>query len=234
MNPWNFFDAIYCINLERDVKRRRNSRAIFEHFQIPVTFFKAIADTVGNRGCLASHRALYNLALDQGFQKILIFEDDIIPASGITPEKVRRCTDFMDTYDWDLFYLGAVPNIFGYFQHPTEVKNIYRIKGLCTHAYALNRRALEKLKNIQYDPESPLDYALRDDDTLESFAVYPSLFYQETGYPFSQSVITAGLRINEGYAYYVGFPAKPILVVLALLLILGAVYVIFRPKVKKS
>lgn len=233
MNPWYFFDAIYCINLERDVKRREKSRAIFEHFQIPVTFFKAIPDAVGDRGCLASHRALYNLALDQGFQKILIFEDDIIPASKITPEKVRRCTDFMGTQAWDLFYLGAVPNIFSYFQRRTEVKNIYRIKGICTHAYALNRSALEKLKNIQYDPQTPLDYALRDDYALESFAVYPSLFYQETGYPFSQGAITTGLRINEWYAYHAGFPAKPMLVVLALLLILGAVYVIFRPK-KKS
>jgi glycosyl transferase, family 25 len=220
MNPWDFFDAIYCINLEKEVKRREKASNIFNRFGIPVTFFKGIPDKISNKGCLASHKAIYNLALQKGYKKIFIFEDDIIPTKELTSDKVKYCTDFMERYHWDIFYFGAVSSTFNYHQIKSPVKNIYKIKGICAHAYALNNSALQKLKDIEWEPKNPLDYIIRDDDTLENYAIYPSLFYQETGYKLPINVITSGLRINEFYAYHINIPFKYVLIFLIILFII--------------
>ena len=217
-NHWNFFDAIYCINLERDIKKYENVKIIFQHLEIPVIFFKGCEDYISNRGCLESHKAIYNLSLEKGFQNVLIFEDDIIPTKEITSEKIKLCIDFMKTYPWDIFYFGAVPSILNYSNIKSPVNNIYKIRGICTHAYALNRSALEKLKDIKYLPESPLDYTLRNDETLESYAVYPSFFYQKTGFNLPENIITLGLRANEFYAYNIGFPAKYVIIILLIII----------------
>ena len=221
MNPWNFFEGIYCVNLEKDTKRRERCQNIFNHLGVPVTFIKGIQDEISNKGCLASHKFIYNLALQKGYKRIIIFEDDIIPTKEITLDRIKYCTDFMEKYPWDIFYFGAVPSILNYSQTKTSVKDIYKIKGICTHAYALNNSALQKLKDIEWPPEMPLDYAIRSDDILENYAIYPSLFYQETGFKLPEDVITSGLRLNEFYAYHFGIPAKyPLMLFVILIIIL--------------
>jgi len=205
---WRYFDAIYCINLERAVQRREKMSNIFEQYQIPVIFFKAVEDKNCNRGCLLSHKTIYNQALQQGFRRILIFEDDLIPTGYVAAEYLQHCIDYMEKNPWDIFFLGAVPDNFGFRQVRTSTANIYRIHGICTHAYALSVSGLEKMKDIHYSPLSPLDYVIKRREDLHCFATYPSMFYQETGYKLPQWMITTGLRINEFYAYYVGIPLK--------------------------
>ena len=216
---WNFFDAIYCINLEKDKEKRRKCQSIFNRYSIPAIFFKGILDEIGDRGCLKSHKAIYNLALDKGYNKILIFEDDIVPTSEISLKNINYYTDFIEKQGVDIFYLGGVPDCFNYSQKRTAFPNIYKIRGICTHAYALNRKGLEKLKDIKYTPELPLDYIIKKSDTIESFAAYPSLFYQETGYKIPRSIILSGLKFNEWYAYYIGVPVKYIIVIIVIVLV---------------
>lgn len=221
MNPWDFFDAIYCINLEKDARKREEASLVFARYGIPATFFKGVEDEISNKGCFASHKAIYNLSLEKGHSRVLIFEDDIIPAGGVTPERVKYCTDFMKDHPWDIFYFGAVPSIFKYSQEKSPVKSIYKIRGICTHAYVLNRSALEKLKDKEWEPGAPLDYVIRDDETLEKYAVYPTFFNQRTGYRLPKVLITSGLRANEFYAYNIGIPAKyPLMLLAALVAIL--------------
>lgn len=211
MNLWNYFDKIYCINLEKDIEKKKNVENICKKLDIPITFFKAIKDDISDKGCLLSHREIYNLALKNGYEKILIFEDDIIP-SRYKQDDLKNCIDFMKEYSWDIFYFGSVPSIFSYCQKKIKkIKNIYSIRGICTHAYALNKNALSILKDIEWSPNSPLDYIIRSNPILKSYAVYPSFFYQDTGYKLPKGVITLGLRVNEFYGYHIGIPLKYII-----------------------
>jgi hypothetical protein len=237
MNPWNFFDCIYCVNLEKDEDRYNKAVYIFKHYDIPVTFFKGILDNIGNKGCLESHKAIYNLALSKGYNKILIFEDDIIPTLQINTKNILYYTDFLKNNNWDIFYFGAMPDCFSYSQKQVGVPNIYKIRGICTHAYALNKNAMEKLKDIEYTPEAPLDYIIKKDEELNSFAAYPSLFYQKTNYNLPESIIILGLKLNEIYAYHLGIPVKFILigvVIVSIFFFLNRLKKIFLSKYKNG
>jgi len=186
-NPWNFFDAIYCINLKKEIERRKKVQFIFDHYGISVTFFEGILDENKNKGCLYSHKNIYNLALSKGYNNILIFEDDIIPTKEISRQNLEYYTNFIrKNRNCDIFYLGAIPDCLNYSQKKVQ-KKIYKIRGICTHAYALNKNALQKLKDIEYTPEMPLDYIIKLN--LECFSGYPSFFYQETGYNLPEEAI---------------------------------------------
>lgn len=229
---WDFFDAIFCINLEKDAQRRKEVENVFSRLSIPAKFFKGILDKISNKGCLESHKRIYNLSLEKGYNKILIFEDDIIPTDKITSSKLKYCTDFMETHPWDIFYFGAVPSVFNYFQEKTSTKYVYKIRGICTHAYALSKSALQKLKDIEWKPEEPLDYILRNDDSLEKYAVYPTFFNQQTNYKVPEGLLTLSMRVNEFYAYHVGIPAKYFMAVLLVLAAVLIVWKIFRTRRK--
>ena len=81
-----YFDKIYCINLDRRPDRWEKCSNLFERDGIIVDRFSAIdKNNIKNESkiangplaCLSSHWNILNKALKEGYEKILIFEDDI-------------------------------------------------------------------------------------------------------------------------------------------------------------
>ena len=80
----NFFDAVYCINLERRADRKKLAISHFKKIGIEVEFFTAIDGSTlsnipnginaGEYGCILSHRAIYKDAKNRGLEKYLILE----------------------------------------------------------------------------------------------------------------------------------------------------------------
>lgn len=207
---WNHFHKIVCINLARAQDRRERCEQHFETHHIPASFFPAIEKKDGNYGCFLSHRTLIRDAIEQDLDNILIFEDDIQPTKHCNPDALRHCVRFMETINYDIFYLGVVPDIRNY---TTEVVtgHIYKVRGICTHAYVISRRGLHKLKDLRYSFAQPLDYKIRDNMDLECYGYYPSMFYQETDYKLPQWSIHLGMGLIEWYAWNINIPLRVLL-----------------------
>lgn len=131
-NPFDYFDAIYCINLDERTDRWEHSLKQFEKLGISdrVERFSAIkcqdkktrnelADLHyggywrphymyplnGAVGCATSHLEIIKLAKSRGLKNVLVFEDDFISMTD-WHETLKSALCDLDNFDWDLFYLG--------------------------------------------------------------------------------------------------------------------------------
>jgi GR25 family glycosyltransferase involved in LPS biosynthesis len=76
---YNFFDKIYCINLKHRPDRYISATKVFNDLNIPnVEFYITEKSSKGGRyGCFESHINVIKKAYNEGYNNILIFEDDI-------------------------------------------------------------------------------------------------------------------------------------------------------------
>lgn len=203
MLDWSYFDKIYCITTKESYNRRTSCRIVAKEYNINICFKKVERHPNGsNHGCFESHIDIIREAKEQNLQRIIILEDDIIP-QYLNEKVLNKITNFLQSNEWDLFYFGAVPDCRRDNAAVKVKDSFYRIRSLCTHAYAINRSAIEKFHDYQYI-QIPIDYLYRDDLSLISYAHYPTQFYQETGVNAPQPFINAYLRMVEFYAYYCG------------------------------
>ncbi len=215
---WDFFGGhIRCINLKYRKDRYKASKAVFDEYNIPVKYFKTTKHPKGGvYGCFTSHIKVIKEAYYAGAKRVLIFEDDISPTDYLTPQHLEKAINFMkkEGNNWDLFYLGAFPNIRTYRSERTKYKDIYRLRGICAHAYIVNRKAMKRLINLKYEGMA-IDY-IYVNCFPKSYALYPTLFYQglyesDLGYNFwadygTPDRISTFYRCMECYAYYVNYP----------------------------
>ena len=108
-NPFDFFDAIYCINLAQEMARWRDVMARFARLGISdrIRRFEAIrAQPNHHVGCGLSHRAVVAEAHAQGLKNVLVFEDDVLFTDDAVPG-LQTALEELARRDWKLFYLGA-------------------------------------------------------------------------------------------------------------------------------
>ena len=233
MWEWNYFDDIICISCKDSTKRRENADKIFKKYKIPARYYIVEKHPNGsNHGCFESHINIFKEAYDKGHKKILIFEDDIVVSSSLTKQNVSECIKFIKENKWDLFYLGAVPDMRGFNRtKKTSYENIYQLKGICTHAYIVNENVIRRYRNLQYK-NVPIDYLLRDDKRLKSFAFYPTFFYQETSYikNFPQDMINTYFRFNEWYSYKINIPLNIMfsLILIVLVIVIKRIKIVIK------
>jgi hypothetical protein len=108
-NPFDFFDAIYCINVDGESERLQHALAQFARAGISrrLRRFPGIR-TPSNRqaGRALSHRAIVQEAQGQGLSNVLVFEDDVILTNDAVPH-LQKAVAELNGQDWDLLYLGA-------------------------------------------------------------------------------------------------------------------------------
>ncbi len=137
MNPFNFFDHIYCINLDSRIDRWKEISQDFEDLEIlnRVERFPGIEYNPGWRGCDLSHVAILENAKKCQYKNILIFEDDANFEKNILDILEFTIIELQTLPHWDLLYLGAT------LQRPcTKITNyLMQTHGnYATHAYAIN------------------------------------------------------------------------------------------------
>jgi glycosyl transferase family 25 len=149
----------------------------------------------GHIACSLSHRNIYEVILRNGYDKVLIFEDDAEPL----PNNLVQLPETMKELpgDWALVYLGYIKHeevtpalkrkqalykvlsSLGLMKwNPTMVSNLLplaysphlKIAGYhdCTHAYALTASAAKALLSLQ----TPVAF---NSDTLISYAILNGL-----------------------------------------------------------
>lgn len=230
------FDKIYVITLRRSTERQEK---INKHFaDVDFEYFYGIdklqlslkdliqtkvydpvvakklhrnskAMYLGQVACSLSHRELYKEILAKGYEKVLIMEDDFVPAAvdlNILKDIYRELPD-----NWELVYLGYYLNetvtakmhfkqSYYYLLSALrlikwtipEVRNLYPKKYTAhlekagfhntTHAYAVSRSCLQKLIARQTPVVLCADTLLSHlilNNKLIAFITHPRIFDQE-------------------------------------------------------
>lgn len=146
-NPFDFFDAIYCINLASEKERwlrlqRRLRRLGIEH---RVRRFEAIETPTSHHiGCALSHRAIVAEAKNKGYRNVLVLEDDVLFHDKAL-EYLTRSLDELAGQQWQVFYLGGMKWGRRYGKLP-HCDCLERPEGMtCAHALAYHETFYDRL-----------------------------------------------------------------------------------------
>jgi hypothetical protein len=146
-SPFEFFDAIFCLNLDSETQRwadatRRHAQLGIAH---RVERFPGVA-TPGNshRGIAMAYRRMIAEAKRRGYEHLLVFEDDAVFLDD-TLDIMRCVVVELADIEWDLCYLGAC--VWSQAFAPLAGSAVLQACGpvTCTHAVAFHRRAYERL-----------------------------------------------------------------------------------------
>jgi len=108
-NPFDFFSAIYCINLAQETGRWRDVSGRFARLGISerVRRFDAIRTQPNHHvGCGLSHRGVVAEANALKLDNVLVFEDDVLFTDDAIPALQTGIAE-LGGREWKLFYLGA-------------------------------------------------------------------------------------------------------------------------------
>ena len=188
-----YFDNIYCLNLDRRTDRWGKVSKEFEKFNIEVERFSAIdgddlefesiskeIQNLSNEGlienkyalaCLRSHREIIKDAKSKGYGRILIFEDDIIFSEDFR-KKIKKIVDI----DWNLTYLGSSQFNWNNIEYQS---NFYLSKKtLGTFAYAIHECLFDEIIDILSKEIKSVDNSLeiiQDSNYGKCFTFYPNI-----------------------------------------------------------
>lgn len=164
-------DAVYCISLDARSDRRELFReSIAAVLDNPVIFHIVEKQSDPKRGCYESHQALAQLALDQGLERILIFEDDVKPYP-LKASRIRWINRFMRTHRFEALHLGYSMGRTWLTWFPF----IARGKVVALHAYVLSREGCKILAQTPYDG-TPVDVMFKR--RIRQHCVFPMMFRQ--------------------------------------------------------
>ena len=164
-----YFDKIYCLNLTSQTERKKQMLRFSEQYRIEFEFFNAISGNLFNDiweklkpshffnpnyvACALSHLSIYQNALDRGFKRILIIEDDILIRFDVNEYFERIISQLENIPDWDLLYLAWIPlnedQSWWTYQHIDErllSENVFKAKGLWScMGYGINEMTMKYL-----------------------------------------------------------------------------------------
>ncbi len=144
MNSFDFFDEIYCINLDHRTDRWEQVQKEFEKVGISnrVIRFSAIKEDDGRVGCIKSALAIIKIAKSKGLNNVLIFEDDVKFIVKNPEKHLKKAISQIRNLDWYLFYLSANTH-----EKLIKIKpNLVLLKnGRATHSLAYNKKIYDTI-----------------------------------------------------------------------------------------
>lgn len=191
MDILKHFDKVYCVNMDKRPDRWEQAQKEFDKIGIrgQVERWPGTENKDGNLGCTLSHLSIIKHCKEQGYEKVLIFEDDVLFVETDTDRLEKAFGELFELGNWDLFYIGLTmdPNT-GKFNRVTD--NILRTNfAYATHAYAANSQAFDAMINAWEQTISSGHNIV--DTTLcnrivrargKSFAMDPIYAIQQPGY----------------------------------------------------
>ena len=145
-DPFGFFEAIYCLNLDHHPDRWEHALRRFSMLNIAtrVERFPAISTPQDHHvGCTRSWRLMVADARDRGLRNFLGIEDDAIFLDE-TLEVLRGAISELEGLPWDLLYLGGAT-----WEPPVKIPGHIALQSprrlACTHALAVNNTAYDRL-----------------------------------------------------------------------------------------
>lgn len=109
MNAFDYFDEIYCINLDTRPDRWEHATQEFIKAGIvdKVKRFSAIKNVDGRVGIIKSNLAIVKIAKEKKLKNVLVFEDDVEFIVDDPQTVLQTTINQVKDIKWHLFYLGA-------------------------------------------------------------------------------------------------------------------------------
>lgn len=223
----NYFDKVYCLNLAKRPERMTTVLNRFKYINLNVTRFNAIDGAVVGPlwraldnenfrlqsyvGCCLSHLSIMREALDAGYERILIIEDDVRVHRNAQELFNEMITEIKDkSINPDLIHLAYIPltddlSHWNYNILSTEFigKRIIKSKNLWSlMAYGINRRLMEHILKI-YDQSFPMELdrffvtTIFSDSDFCCIASSPQLFSAEDNVSDNTHEYTPGLLLKS-------------------------------------
>lgn len=156
MNPFYFFNIIYCINLDNRIDRWEQCQKEFSKLGIldRVIRFSAHKENYTSdpkrNACIGNHLShadcIYK-SIENEDNNCLIFEDDVeffLPPEQTLDILSKSISELPN--DWDMLYLGCNMDAFIAYQ---ETEHLAKLTGaFATHAYAVRRTLFTELNNL--------------------------------------------------------------------------------------
>lgn len=192
-----YFDKIFCINLDRRPDKWALSEAEFKKIGISVERFAAIDGasltlpstakiTAAEAGCSLSHLTLLKRMVESGWSRILILEDDVEFMDGAN-QFFNQWMQQVPT-DWDMLYLGG-NNV----SQPTRIsRNVSKIiRTYTTSSYGItNAMAQQVIANVE-SLSSQVDVAYTNfHRSHKCYIFWPTLAWQKAGFSDIQNAHT--------------------------------------------
>lgn len=226
-NPYLAFDGVLCIALRTEHQRIAHVRRMASELGIPVEFhFVDRSPRGGLIGCFESHIGALTLALERGYDNVLILEDDFIPSPSYDPAVIaavgRRCR--ADS-EWDVIKLGfglenqpSFASAVGYMAAPRvdtllasgsgvgSKTGAYTVRygGILTQALIVSRRGMRKLVRAAETelakPDSKIqhyDLWMHEVLNLDVQCVLPVQFEQAWAFPTTNSLPSGMKGVSE-------------------------------------
>jgi Glycosyltransferase family 25 (LPS biosynthesis protein) len=159
-SPFDAFDAIFCINLDSRPERWNDMQRRFAKLGIePRVRRLSAANTPLNHhiGCALSHRRIIAEAYRQGWQTVLVFEDD----ARFSPDAAKVLALSLRELEgraWQLLYLGGYRSTDGLHKVPGCSHLVVPERITCTHAIAYHHTVYKAI--LDAVPENAIDTAL--------------------------------------------------------------------------
>lgn len=148
----NYFDKIYCINLDRRTDRWEKCKEQFDKLGIEVERFSAIDGNTENHGLghpfdselagAISHTRVIEKAKELGLKNVLVLEDDVVFHNDVQ-ELFEKYAKQLPK-DWDAVLFG------GNHVAPTTIENrnlAKLLRSYALHAYGVNAKAYDSIIN---------------------------------------------------------------------------------------
>lgn len=181
MNPFDYFDRIFCINLDSRLDRWNKVQIEFEKAGIFDRVERMSAMDIPDNPAMGnhlSHALCIREGIKSGANNILIFEDDIEWLDN--PLLLKRIIP--ELTDWDILYLGVNTE-----KDCNQVsRHLARLSfAYSTHAYAINKSLFEKILAISEDPNTDHNDVRITKEIIpyyKCYATIPLLAGQRNGY----------------------------------------------------
>lgn len=182
MNLNEYFDKIYCINLDRRTDRWDECEKIFYKHNLEVERFSAVDGNTDNYGLgypydnelagAISHLNVIKKAKELNLKNVLILEDDV--------DFHENLTDLFNDYvkqlpqNWECFLFGG-NHVGGRNQVTNNICKIYRSYAL--HAYALNEKSFDHIINYM---EHKINKVIKEGNSIIKTSVAADFFMADT------------------------------------------------------
>ena len=213
----NYFDKVYILNLNRRKDRLKESTKKLEYCEIEFERFAAVDGSIFQNvwesfnskehhfanpnylACALSHLSIYKDALDNGYSKILIIEDDNSIRKNANVEFGNIISELPE---WELLYFGFIPltddcHQWTYNDLNHLSKNVVLSKnfwGLYGYGISseLMREVLERY-NSDFSMELDRFFVNEIQPRGKSYGITPQIFAAEDGFSDNSLMIERGM-----------------------------------------
>lgn len=159
-------DGVFCISLKEREDRREHLQKEFLPLGLDIEFYLAERDVDNpERGCYEPHRACAAMAMERGYQRVLILEDDATLTMP-TESVIARINCFLKIRNPEIFYLGGMLGRMWLI----PFAGVVRAKLTGGHAYMLSRKGMKKIVDKPYSKKAVDSFYATE---FKAYAVYP-------------------------------------------------------------